>query len=80
MEKSRRAFTPITVGRCKLDHRIVMAPMTRMRVPKDESTPTSLMTEMYSQRAQYPGTLIISEGTFIESLSSIKGMHARNMD
>ena len=41
-----------------------MAPLTRERAD-DNHVPTSLMVEYYAQRASTPGTLIISEGTFI---------------
>ena len=41
-----------------------MAPLTRFRA--DEAhVPTSIMAEQYAQRASTPGTLLITEGTFI---------------
>ncbi|GAV55268.1 hypothetical protein ZYGR_0AS05920 [Zygosaccharomyces rouxii] len=56
-------FEPMEVGDMKLAHRVVMAPLTRMRakknVPNGELAPV-----YYSQRAQRPGTLIITEGSF----------------
>lgn len=48
----------------EVKHRIGMAPLTRCRAT-DDRVPVSLMKEYYSQRASVPGTLIISEGTFI---------------
>jgi NADPH2 dehydrogenase len=57
------AFTPITVGRSALDHRVVMAPLTRHRAPS--ALPNELMEEYYEQRAVRAGTLIISEATYI---------------
>lgn len=97
-------FTPIQVGRIKLQHRIAMAPMGRCRAheshvhsgqspplptrPKchrhasqshscfafPKPTPTldspELATTYYSQRASTPGTLIISEATFISAAST----------
>ena len=45
-----------------------MAPLTRMRAT-DDHIPTPLMEEYYSQRASVPGTLIITEGTFISPSS-----------
>lgn len=57
-------FTPLKVGNVLLQHRIVMAPMTRYRAD-DDHIPTDMMTLYYSQRASTPGTLLITEGTFI---------------
>lgn len=41
-----------------------MAPLTRMRAT-DDHVPNALMKQYYIQRASVPGTLIITEGTFI---------------
>ncbi|CDF89214.1 ZYBA0S03-11848g1_1 [Zygosaccharomyces bailii CLIB 213] len=58
-------FRPLKVGDLELPHRVVMAPLTRLRatkyVPSKELAPT-----YYEQRAQKPGTLIISEASFPE--------------
>lgn len=43
-----------------------MAPLTRFRVTEDQ-VPTPLMKEYYSQRAAVPGTLIITDETFISA-------------
>jgi NADPH2 dehydrogenase len=59
-----KLFTPAKVGDVTLQHHIVMAPLTRFRATK-EHVPTDLMVEYYAQRASTPGTLIISEATFI---------------
>lgn len=56
--------TPIRIGRLDLNHRIVMAPMTRYRAD-DQHVPLDIVREYYAQRASVPGTLLISEGTFI---------------
>ena len=57
-------FSPIKVGTMELGHRVVLAPMTRMRA--DEAhVPTDLMVEYYKQRSSVPGSLLITEGTFI---------------
>lgn len=61
---SDRLFTPLTVGRVHLAHRIVMAPLTRFRAD-DNHVPTSMAVEYYSQRASVPGTLLITEATYI---------------
>ena len=62
--RESRLFKPISIGHCKLSHRLSMAPMTRYRAT-DEHNPTDDMVEYYRQRTGTPGTLIISEGTFI---------------
>ncbi|TCD68147.1 hypothetical protein EIP91_011513 [Steccherinum ochraceum] len=45
-------------------HRVVMAPLTRYRAD-DDHVHTDLGLEYYSQRASTPGTMLITEGTFI---------------
>ncbi|KAI0055944.1 FMN-linked oxidoreductase [Artomyces pyxidatus] len=59
-----KLFQPIVHGGVKLQHRVVMAPLTRMR-SNERSEPTPLVKEYYEQRASAPGTLLISEGTCI---------------
>lgn len=61
---SSRLFTPLKVGNAQLQHRIAMAPMTRYRAD-DNHVPTDMMVLYYTQRASTPGTLIVTEGTFI---------------
>ncbi|KAI8886972.1 FMN-linked oxidoreductase [Backusella circina FSU 941] len=57
-------FTPVKLGAKELKHRVVLAPLTRMRSTTETNLPTDLMTEYYSQRAT-DGGLLISEGTII---------------
>ena len=59
-----KLFTPLKVGDSTLQHRVVMAPLTRFRAT-DKHVPTPLMAEYYAQRASTPGTLLITEATFI---------------
>lgn len=59
-------FRPIEAGELQLSHRIVLAPLTRFRAD-DQHIPLPLATEYYAQRASTPGTLLITEGTFISS-------------
>ncbi|KAH8109473.1 FMN-linked oxidoreductase [Phellopilus nigrolimitatus] len=61
---SHPLFSPLKVGNVTLQHRVAMAPLTRFRAD-DAHVPTDLMVEHYAQRASVPGTLLISEGTFI---------------
>jgi N-ethylmaleimide reductase len=65
MSKSVQHLTsPATIGDIALDHRIVMAPLTRMRATVPGDVPGPLMVEYYGQRAS-KGGLIISEATTI---------------
>ncbi|KAL7755444.1 hypothetical protein ACKLNR_014542 [Fusarium oxysporum f. sp. zingiberi] len=60
--------TPIDIGRCSLKHRVVMAPMTRLRADENHA-PLHMMREYYAQRASIPGTLLITEATFVSARS-----------
>ncbi len=64
MTETRKLFTPITIGSIELSHRVVMAPLTRMRADVPGDVPNALMLEYYTQRASQGG-LIISEATAI---------------
>ena len=55
-------FTPIQLGAIDLAHRIVMAPLTRMRASQPGMNPHALNAEYYAQRAT-PGGLLIAEAT-----------------
>ncbi|KAM0559850.1 hypothetical protein ACHAPJ_003798 [Fusarium lateritium] len=59
-----KLFQPIQVGHVKLEHRMVMAPLTRYRHDKNHVA-KPFVERYYSQRASTPGTLIISEATGI---------------
>jgi N-ethylmaleimide reductase len=56
-----KLFTPAQVGPYRLSHRVVMAPLTRMRSDPGD-VPSDLMVEYYAQRAS-EGGLIVSEAT-----------------
>ncbi|KAH9939776.1 NADH:flavin oxidoreductase/NADH oxidase [Epithele typhae] len=62
-------FTPIRVGDITLAHRVVLAPLTRYR-NDDAHVPTELGLEYYTQRSSVPGTLLITEATYISPQSS----------
>src|ERR1700719_4574614 len=55
-------FSPLRVGPYRLTHRVVMAPLRRMRPEKPSPAPRPLNTEYYAQRAT-PGGLIIAEAS-----------------
>ncbi|KAF8644661.1 hypothetical protein AX16_008321 [Volvariella volvacea WC 439] len=61
-----KLFQPIQVGPLSLQHRIVLAPLTRTRSSKTEHVPyLHLMKPYYVQRSRTPGTLAIGEATII---------------
>src|SRR6476619_309687 len=55
-------FSPLQVGPYRLGHRVVMAPLTRMRAEKPSLAPRPLNVEYYEQRAT-EGGLIIAEAS-----------------
>ena len=55
-------FKPLQLGAISLSHRVVMAPLTRMRAGAPDNVPTELSVEYYRQRAS-TGGLIISEAS-----------------
>ena len=59
-------FTPAPLGAITLGHRVALAPLTRFRAD-DKHVHTDLGVEYYSQRASTPGTLLITEATFIDA-------------
>ena len=61
-------FKPIKVGNSELQNRIVLPPLTRMRASHPGNVPhKQWAAEYYSQRSQAPGTMLITEGTFISA-------------
>ncbi|WP_176060184.1 alkene reductase [Paraburkholderia sp. BCC1876] len=59
-----KLFSPITVGPFVLSHRVVLAPMTRLRTIQPCDIPSPMMAEFYGQRASNGG-LVLIEGTSI---------------
>ena len=55
-------FSPLTIGPYHLKHRVVMAPLTRMRAARPSHAPRPLNAEYYAQRAT-AGGLIIAEAS-----------------
>lgn len=71
-------FSPLHLGRYKLAHRVVMAPLTRMRAGPG-NVPNELAPEYYGQRAS-SGGLIIAEATQVtpygQGYPSTPGIHS----
>ncbi|KAF1953584.1 FMN-linked oxidoreductase [Byssothecium circinans] len=59
-----KLFQPLKVGNIQLKNRVAMAPLTRFRA-NDDHVQQPIAAEYYGQRASVPGTLLITEATFI---------------
>ena len=60
----QKLFTPLRVGPITLLHRVVMAPLTRLRSAIPGDIPADLMGKYYEQRSS-KGGLLITEGTTV---------------
>ncbi|GJJ08504.1 hypothetical protein Clacol_002722 [Clathrus columnatus] len=60
-----RLFEPLKLGTITLQHRIALAPLTRCRAALSHVHNATLAKEYYAQRGSEPGTLLITEATFI---------------
>ena len=60
-----KLFQPAQVGDLTLAHRVVLAPLTRFRHTDLSHVALPNVKEYYAQRGSTPGTLLISEATFI---------------
>eukprot|EP00951_Prasinocladus_malaysianus_P047025 scaffold648571_cov39-Prasinocladus_malaysianus.AAC.1 len=59
----QKLFTPVDLGSISLKHRVIMAPLTRMRAtPPPALAPQPMNVKYYEQRAS-DGGLIITEAT-----------------
>ncbi|MBY0613133.1 MAG: alkene reductase [Beijerinckiaceae bacterium] len=57
-----KLYSPVKLGALTFDHRVIMAPLTRMRSSQPGNVPNELMATYYGQRAS-KGGLIVSEAT-----------------
>jgi len=64
MSKFPHLFSPLEVGAFHLEHRVVMAPLTRMRSTPPGDVPNAMNATYYGQRASQGG-LQVSEATQI---------------
>src|SRR5689334_6647462 len=60
-------FSPLKVGPYQLKHRVMLAPLTRMRASKPSLAPRPLNAEYYAQRATEGGLLIAEASPVIAS-------------
>jgi N-ethylmaleimide reductase len=74
-------FSPVEIGALKLSHRIVLAPLTRMRSTQPGDIPNALNATYYAQRAGNGGGLLITEATQISLLGkgypAAPGIHSQ---
>ena len=72
-------FEPLQVGPCTLAHRVVMAPLTRMRATTPGNVPNALNAAYYRQRATRGG-LIITEASQVtpegQGVPASPGIHS----
>lgn len=66
-----RLSKPLKVGNVVLQHRLVMAPLTRFRADAEHNVHPDA-AEYYTQRASVPGTLIITEAVFISPRAGVR--------
>ena len=59
-----RLFQPLKLGRLDLKHRMVLAPLTRVRADASH-IPSEHAKTYYSQRGSIPGTFMVTEGTLV---------------
>src|SRR4029077_4088857 len=62
-------FSPLNVGPYRLSHRVVMAPLTRMRAERSSFAPRTLNAEYYGQRPT-SGGLFIAEASPVAATGS----------
>lgn len=51
VSKTTKLFTPIKVGAVNLQHRVVLAPLTRRRADAATAVPADWAAEYYAQRS-----------------------------
>ena len=61
---SSKLFEPISAGALDLQHRVVLAPLTRLRASWPDAVPAPFAKDYYEQRASNGG-LLITEGTIV---------------
>ena len=68
-QSTSKLFQPLRIGPTQLSSRIVMGPLSS-NLADEKNVLQSSTKEYYGTRAQVPGTLIISEATFISAAAS----------
>ena len=68
-------FQPTRVGALALAHRVVLAPLTRLRADA-RGVHGALAAEHYAQRAGVRGTLLVTEATAVARFAEGRGAHS----
>ncbi|KAG2172825.1 hypothetical protein INT43_000175 [Umbelopsis isabellina] len=66
---SKGLFQPIRIGNHELKHRVVLAPLTRLRADPETHVPNEKHVQYYGQRAGNGGGLLITEATNISPMA-----------
>ena len=64
VSETAKLFQPLRIGNITLSHRVALAPLTRNRVT-DGHVPKNFVVDYYAQRSSVPGTLLITEATYV---------------
>jgi N-ethylmaleimide reductase len=73
METHPALFTPVRLGAIELAHRVVMAPLTRLRSAPPNDIPGPLMAEYYGQRASAGGLIVTESAEITPDASAYEG-------
>src|SRR6201996_4103703 len=68
-----KLFTSTKVGAYDLNHRVVLAPMTRLRTIQPNDIPSPMMADFYGQRASKDGLVIIEAASISAPARSYLG-------
>jgi N-ethylmaleimide reductase len=73
MKTNPTLFTLVRLGAIELAHRIVMAPLTRLRSEQPGDVPGPLMAEYYGQRASAGGLIVTESAEITPDASAYEG-------
>ncbi len=68
-----KLFNPIQLGAYALSHRVVLAPMTRLRTIQPDDIPSPMMADFYGQRASRGGLEIVEAASVSATARSYLG-------
>jgi N-ethylmaleimide reductase len=68
-----KLFTSTRIGAFNLEHRVVLAPMTRLRTIQPGDIPSPMMADFYGQRASVGGLVIIEAASISAQARSYLG-------
>src|SRR6478735_5575810 len=75
-----KLFTSTKVGAFDLEHRVVLAPMTRLRTIQPDDIPSPMMADFYGQRASEGGLVIIEAASISTQARSYLGAASTERD